>query len=465
MGSFIGNSKSVRVAVWSAAFAATFLAASAAVAQPAPAASDAPLTPAEIRALTEEVRQLRTRVEQLEQRAPTQAEIDAARARVDADVAAKRNNVGFRYDKDGLLFSNEQGTFTLKPQLTLTMRYVWNHAGDAGPANNRRDRDADGFEVRRAKLTLGGTALTKQLTYQFEVTTGANGGNVTLNDAFMTYRLTETSPFFVRAGQSKNPFWHEEFTSDGLSVAAEPSLINATIGGRAVNRTQGVALIYNNYQLNDDPLTAFVTFDDGDNSRNGDFRDTSGSGTNFGATARAEYKFIGDWRSYNNLSHLGSDKELFVLGGAGRISQTGDVNVWRGAFDAQWEFAQKWALYGGLLSAYTQQNPTAGGDDTFDYGGAVQLAYVATKNVELFGRYNVTLFDRMQAGNLSDRAQELTVGANYLLGKDGEFWRQARLTLDVGWLPDGSPADFANENVSAGRGAQFITRVQFRFVL
>lgn len=423
----------------------------------APGSASDPTT----RELLEEIRALRARVEQLEQRPPTSAEVDATKKKIDADVASKAN-VFFRYDKDGMLLSNPEATFTMRPQFLFTLRYVYNTrdgngaaAGTGDPGGD--DQDSSGFEVRRFKFTASGTALTKQLTYGLDITSAASGGNFTLNDAFVAYRLGETSDFYVKGGQFKSPFAHEEMTSDANSVAAESSLVSQTLGGRATGRVQGVALLYGNQNKNN-PWNGYLMFADGDKSLNTDFRQTDAS--KFSAYGRAEYKVMGDWKSYNNLSHLDSKDDLLVFGTGVAMSQ-GEDTVYRVTVDGQYEFAEKWALYAGLFGA---QNNRDTGDDGFDTGALAQLAYVVAPNWELFGRYDITKFDGDQV-NDTDRAQEATVGVNYLLGKDGEFWRQARLTLDVGYLPDGAPANFAAENYLQSDGPQFVTRVQFRLVL
>lgn len=409
------------------------------------------------RELLDEVRALRARVETLEQRPPSQVEIDNTKSKIAADVASK-GNVFLKYDKDGLLLSNDDATFTMRPTLLFTLRYVYSNTEDSTTAGAEENQDNSGFEVRRFKFSASGTALTKQLSYGLDITSAASGGAFTLNDAFFAYQLGEKSPFYVKGGQYKSPFAHEEMTPDSLTVAAESSLVSETIGGRATGRVQGVSLMYNNGKDNKNPWNGYLMFADGDKSLNTDYR--QGANNKFSAYARGEYKVTGDWKSYNNLSHLDSKEDLLVFGAAVAMSQ-GEDTVYRFTVDGQYEFADKWALYAGILGAQTNRDT---GDDGFDTGAVAQLAYIIDPNWELFGRYSVTKYDSDQPNGV-DRTQEYTIGANYLLGEDGKFWRQARLTIDLGYLPDGCPANFAAENYMQSEGPQFVSRIQFRLLL
>jgi hypothetical protein len=61
-----------------------------------------------------------------------------------------------------------------------------------------------------------------------------------------------------------------------------------------------------------------------------------------------------------------------------------------------------------------------------------------------------------------DTIHEFTAGVNYYLGWDGAFGHRAKITVDVVYLPNGSPNDQTGLGVLAGTEDQFVLRGQFQ---
>jgi hypothetical protein len=80
---------------------------------------------------------------------------------------------------------------------------------------------------------------------------------------------------------------------------------------------------------------------------------------------------------------------------------------------------------------------------------------------EVFGRYDVTFLDEDFVTG-EDTFHEFTVGVNYYLGQNGSAGHRAKLTVDVVYLPNGSPSDQTGLGILAGTEDQFVLRGQFQ---
>jgi hypothetical protein len=98
-------------------------------------------------------------------------------------------------------------------------------------------------------------------------------------------------------------------------------------------------------------------------------------------------------------------------------------------------------------------------DSTSDYGVTLQAGYAFTPNWELYGRVAFVYFDA------DDDISEYTIGANYYFGEDGKFQSRAKLSFDLGYLPDGSPANLTGQDILQGTGDQLYFRVQLQLII
>jgi hypothetical protein len=371
---------------------------------------------------------------------------------------------------NGFFIKSDDGAFLLKPAVQAQFRSVTNFREEA--KNGDGDSVQNGFEFRRLRFRFDGTAFTPNLAYSFVWDTNRAGGAVTLLDAWVKYKFADDWSF--RVGQFKDPVHHERLLSGFNQLAVERTLVESLIGGNLTDRVQGVSLIYGDYAKNN-PIYAELAFHDGVNSRNTDFRDTVANPTagqpptfnaNYGFGARLEYKAFGDWANYRDYTAKGVKTDLLVLGAGIDYTQRDGSDQYLPTADVQWKSPTGWAAYAALYVRQIEFRGGTGDDSRFDWGAQGQLSYLLNKQWELFGRYDITVFDEdFVATGAEDTFHEITAGLNYYLGKEGAAGHKAKVTLDVVYLPNGSPSDQTGLGVLAGTEDQFLIRGQFTFQL
>jgi hypothetical protein len=474
-----------------------------------PARAETPTTgqaasPAETKQqLLEQLRGLHQRVEQLEQRkpsattqsspqtaplqtapaqtAPTKPADDTVESAVrDAAPDAQRRSQplalapqGFTagYDNGKFLIQSEDGAFVLNPNAHMQFRYIANLRQDAEPDG---DDDAQaGFELRRLKLALDGNVFGKNNVYHIQWATSRSGGGLVLEEAYLRHQFADR-PWAVRGGQFADTWAHETATSSKRQLAVERSLvseflINGGVGGESY--VQGVSLIYDNGGA----LRGEATFQDGINSRNTNFTDTGGGSSllgltdpHWGASARAEYKFRGDWKQYDDFTAMGNQKDLLVLGGGLLFYEADGARAFHHTIDAQWEpqAVKGLSLYGAFVGIWRDFNAPGEDVQPYDWGFLVQAGYMLSDKCEVFARYDYIDPDADGPGGLAaaaeDSIHELTVGLNYYMHKHA-----AKFTVDAIWLPSGCPVDASGTGILAQTGddSQFALRAQFQLLL
>jgi hypothetical protein len=381
------------------------------------------------------------------------------------------SNMGAGYD-NGFFISAGEG-WTLRPGAFFQFRNVTNWRSDADDDGTGDDDDEieNGFEIRRMRLEHNGTAFTRDLEYSFVWDTARNGGSVSLLDAWVKYMFADDWGF--RAGQFKDLTTHEKLVSAKRQLAVDRSLLDTAIGGNLYDRVQGVSLIYGGYNQNN-PINAEAAFHDGLNSKNTDFTKpdngpgTEDDGSDFGVAGRLEWKAMGDWRAYRDFTAMGNKEDLLVLGVAGDWTQFGDGDVFLGTVDAQWENAAGLGIYGAAIVNHRDEEISGIGDDSTDWGALVQVGYMLNPAWELFGRVSYTEFDQEVdlGGDSEDTFWELTVGVNYYLGNNGSAGHRAKVTIDVTYLPDGSPEEQGGLGYLGNSGDdEIVVRGQFQLLI
>jgi hypothetical protein len=115
---------------------------------------------------------------------------------------------------------------------------------------------------------------------------------------------------------------------------------------------------------------------------------------------------------------------------------------------------------------FTDPHDSTGNISRSDYGALVQAGYLVNKKVELFGRYDLVKIDEdAVAAGAEDTFHEVTAGVNYYLGRDGSYLHRAKLTFDVGYLPNGSPSDQTQSAVLKADDDEFVFRAQFQLLI
>lgn len=415
--------------------------------------------------LLDKINALQAQVERLEanqvkqENKPTTAEIATTVDGVlrDADRRSQLLQMqGFTagYDK-GFVIQSEDKNFVLKPGVIAQFRYVGNY-NDTD--SNERD---DGFEFRRVRLRFDGNVFSPDLTYLFQWDTNRSGGNLSLLDAMLQYRFAPQ--WAVKAGQFKESVFHEKDVSFSAQLAVERSLADAFLGGNQTDRVQGVALVYGGGK--DDALRAELAYHDGANSKNTNFQD---GGTDFGVGGRIEYKVQGLWADYKDFTAKNTKENLLVVGAGADFTQADAADVLRSTADVQFETPDALTLYGAVHVNYVEpDDDLPGADSSTDFGALAQVGYLLNKNVEAFGRYAIISFDDIAGATAGgdDTFSEITAGVNYYFGEGGSYLHRAKFTVDVVYLPDGSPSAQTGLGVLAGEEEQFILRGQFQLIL
>lgn len=407
---------------------------------------------AEDQQLQQEVASLKTQVTQLQQQSNNSAEMAATVDRILRDAEARTQLMadgesGAGYDNG---FYIKSGSFVMKPGFMMQVRNVTDYRESTGGAKD--DEIENGFEIRRMQLSLQGTAITKDLQYFFLTETKNNEGSVSLQDAYIKYALSDK--FIIRAGQFKEQFTHEKILSDSKTLAVDRSLMDATVGGNWFTRIQGVNLIYGG-QAKDNPWNIEAGLSDGSNSINTDYVGhypsdpgsinqvgaPGGHDFDWGATARVEYKAMGEWANYNDMNNINVKQDLLVFGAAAEMNQGGNGDTFAGTIDMAYKMKNGLSLYAAGLVRTTESEISATGSDETNWGMTTTLSYLIKPEIEAFARYSFVSYDnKVSAADGEDSFHEVTVGMAYYLGKGGEAGNRAKLTVDLSWLPAGAPA-------------------------
>lgn len=399
--------------------------------------------------LQKQVEQLQAQVKDLQsQRTYSQADVTAT---VDSIVrdADKRSQLladaagGMAGWMDGgFVIQSADGVYSMRPGIQFQFRSVTNY-NDMSSGENWDN----GFETRRLKFSLEGTAISKNLYYNFVWATSRSSGNLVNEEAYVKYKFADN--FAVKAGQFKEHILLETQVSSKRQLAVERSIVSEILlDGDAYS--QGIELIYDSQNLQ-----ASFGFTDGYNSRNTNFQDPPANSFDWGAHARVQYKAFGDWRDYSDVTAM-FGKDLLVIGGGGDWSQNGDIDTFRHGVDVQYETGGKLALTAAYVAQWIRIG--GGGDDLYHWGVMVQAAYALDKQWEVFARGAYLDFDSVSD---DDTFCEITVGLNYYIYK-----HNAKITVDLGWLPSGSPTSIDSAGILANDGDnQFYFRAQFQLLL
>jgi hypothetical protein len=213
---------------------------------------------------------------------------------------------------------------------------------------------------------------------------------------------------------------------------------------------QGVALLFNPKEGN---FRGELSFHDGADTDNTNFQD---DGENFGISARAEFAVNGNFKGYDDFSAMGNEEDVLVIGAGVNFTQTGDANTYFHTVDVQWEPTAVKGL--GVYAAYLGQYVDGDGDDVYNWGLVGQAGFMVNDQLEPFVRAGWISFDDTISSD--DDLLEFTVGANYYLKG-----HNAKVTIDLTYLPDGSPSAESGIGVLAGDDTQIIVRGQFQLWL
>jgi hypothetical protein len=436
---------------------------------------------AKVAALEAEVRQLRSNPQP---KGYDARDIDATRAAVLQE--ASRHSLNFPpggasgHDLDkGFFIKSEDGNFSLYPDLLFQFRAVavtrQNSKSGAAQSTN------DGFEIRRGKFGFYGTAFDPDFSYRFLWQDAVSGGTPTLQYAWGQYIFAHDigkGELGLRAGQFKNIVFKEETTPDRAQLFAERSLVNGLIGGVALgSEVEGVDLLYTG---RNSPLHADLLLHDGIKRANTSFNDeqlvttTNANGvtttktvaTNFGAAGRVDYKLFGQWGDGDDLTGVWGRQDLLVIGGGADFTQGDHANIVHYTADIQYQLLHRLVVFAAVYGDYSVFRNQPGPADRKDYGAQIELGYFLTPSIQPIARYSITKFGSAFKVGGADTFHEIAGGVNWFFGKGGQLGNRAKLTFDVTYLPDGSPAFTGGDFLaSPNKKDEFVFRGQLQLSL
>lgn len=412
---------------------------------------------AETNDLQRQIDELRAQIRELQSAPatpPTAADVDAAIAAVKSDADQRSALLGDSgaplggYIDNKFVIRSADGNFSLSPGIFVQFRYNTTIRQDQ--KNSGASQTDDGFELRRMKLSLDGNAFGPDLTYFFLIAIDRHTGEFVNEELSVRYRFHPN--WAIRVGQYKENITQEQAVAAKKILGVDRSLMNELIN-QGESFVQGVQIEYDNAR----DFRAVAGITDGYSSRNTNFQDPPVNPFNFGVNGRAEYKFFGDWSAYQDFTPLGTKRDLLAASLAFDISQRGDTDVFRHGVDLHWE-NERLVLFAAGLGRFTSRGD---GDDSYDWGVLGQAVYLINERWDCFARYNFTHLDdpAVPPGAHHDY-QEITIGVNRYFKS-----HYAKITIDVGYLPNGAPTNLDGAGVLVSREDELLIRAQFQLVL
>ncbi len=470
--------------------------------------------------MQQKIDQLESKVEALEAQQTQSQTQSQSQTQAKPDGAATMNNIvndankqsqllapvvtgGSGYDPaTGFHISSDDGNFFLHPWALAQFRGVINDRQSIQPAANAHPNggaaspaqgsvESDGFEIHHLMIGLNGHVVTPNLQYFLMMDVPSAGGGETLQDAYATYRLNDTSPFKIKAGQFVDPVWHESNVEDGHLLAVDRSLVGALLGGNnglnnGAERVQGVGVqylsdvIHGEFDLTDGRATANTPF----------FNTPVAAGlpaTNFGMSGRVEVRVLGDdtaWDGYDSLSSRGDKSDSIIAGGGFEWSEASNFDNVFITFDGEYMSAKGLDIYAAVLEDYANfsdsgQPPQSALNQALagsypNFGFLIQGGFMLTAQIEPFARYDLAILHSRFANVLAyanskpgigssstANNHEFTVGVNYYL-----FGNQCKVTGDLSFLPNGSAIDAPGLGILANQNhSEWVGRVQFQLAI
>jgi hypothetical protein len=434
----------------------------------------------------------------LQDQAKEQAQLE--KRQVDATVEAVQRTAkqdsqlldmeGFTagYSNGKFVIQSGDGTFSWHPWIHFQFREIVNHRDDGKSAGV--DDTETGFEIHRLRFGFDGNLFTPDFTYFFNWSTypanttssikvGSASTNVTnvigglpvLQEAWVKYKLP-ASDFYLKAGQMHDPLAHEEMVGSKVEIATDRSLQN-DIFSNTEAFTEAATVIYDPH----DSFRAEGGVNHGLRGADTNFQDypNNGNAYDWGVAARTEFKVMGNWKDYDQITAYGNKSDLLVFGAGIDYSEAGKDAQLTHAFDVQYGAASGLFLYGSYMGRYTRHNigiplgapvgtaygtPGASGLNTYEPSVVFQVNYTIDAHWEPFARYEYIHLAGTPAGS-DNNVQEITGGVGYWF-----HGHNAKLTTQVMYLPYGIPINDAISDVLiSNHHSEVIFITQFQLLL
>jgi hypothetical protein len=445
----------------------------------------------QIEALRVQNERLATKVEGLERRVAEDegawiteeraAEIRAIVADVLADGATRTSlaadGATSGWDKSkGFFLASADGAFSLSIKGDAQIRWAYDSrdigGADAasGSPSSSTSPDADGFEIRRSRLTFAGNIVDSSWTYSVQALfnrAASSSSNTSLNDAYIEKALG--GGFTLRAGQFKAPFLREELVSTVNQLAVERSSVNEVF---SVSRSQGVRFGWSDETMRfeafyGDALRANATGPYALSGANAVALNAGASQgvptgantsfaqvpTDYAFAGRFEFKPSGDWKQFRDMQSFRGESAGMLFGLAAyaeRVDASVDgpapESLWSVTGDATIDFGGAnvlaYAVYRSVSLSEAAAVRGGGTDDSLEqWGAVVQGGLFVADDVEIFARYELGDTDtdryRTNAESLAANGDELSVAtAGFNWWPAGSANRMLKFTLDFGYAFD-----------------------------
>jgi hypothetical protein len=267
-----------------------------------------------------------------------------------------------------------------------------------------------------------------------------------------------------------DPLDHEAIV--GSKYRAPETSLQGDIFANTDTFTQAATVIYDNKGN----YRAEGGITDGPRAANTNFQDspTTGIAFDWGAAARAEYKVMGNWGDYSQMTSLNDKDDLLVIG-VGLDYSEGEpyFNQFNHTIDVQYANTNGLFLYGSYFGRYTDHNPgiiTGGptstsfgtpgiaGQDTYEYSGLLQAAYLLPNtNMEPYIRGEYMSLKGLPAHS-QGFISEISAGMNWYF-----YGHNVKWTNQIMYLPDGIPVNDDTNDVLINNDhteAVFISQIQ-----
>ena len=364
------------------------------------------------------------------------ANLDQSRAYVNellADASTRTSNLAPADNK-----------FTVNVDGYIQFRYVWNHRDGDDPAtgggfvaddpNGNSNESTIGFQLARTRIDVSGNVISDAWSYFIQFGWDQNGSSV-LEDAFGAYNFG--NGWSAMWGQFKAPFTREELVGDTKQLCIDRSVTGFEL---TLGRTQGVEFVYESKDLK-----AYLSVNDGGNAANTDFNSTGEA--DFGATARVEFKWAGDFKQAVDFTSFQQSPYFGMVGGAvhyqtgGSTWGTADVDAWGITGDVSIE-GNGWNGFGAVVLRHIDPN-TGAAPSLDDWGVVLQGGIFLNPTWELFGRYDILIPDEDNGAASDDNFSTISVGLNDYFSPNSHA---AKFTVQLSWFLDKQDAGIASAN-------------------
>jgi hypothetical protein len=191
--------------------------------------------------------------------------------------------------------------------------------------------------------------------------------------------------------------------------------------------------------------------------------------TNYGVSGRVDYKVFGDWVDTTDLTGKNSGKhDLLNLGAAFDYTDLQGSDDLRWAVDAQYQISHKLALFTGIYGNDISFRNVKSGSPTGrnDLAGTIEGGYFLAPAWQLVARYAIVRADDQFKTAGQGTFNEIAAGVNYFLGEDGSWGNHAKLSVDLNYLPNGTPAAAGLDYLATSEDkAEVVLRTQFQLWL